>query len=77
MEDEGYLRDPSAVLEYCGIKNETEISLFNFEAYKNYKKNPVLKWCHPLFRVELAFDLFICLHLVVMKLVQLGLVFKL
>ncbi|KAJ1894683.1 hypothetical protein LPJ66_005044 [Kickxella alabastrina] len=44
LEDEGFLNDDSAMLDFVGIRNETELSIFNREAYEAYKANPEMKW---------------------------------
>ncbi|KAJ2856467.1 hypothetical protein J3B02_001581 [Coemansia erecta] len=44
LEDEGFLQEDMAMLDYVGVKNETELSIFNMEAYSAYKENPNMKW---------------------------------
>ncbi|KAI8365246.1 uncharacterized protein BYT42DRAFT_589323 [Radiomyces spectabilis] len=46
MEDDEklILADDAATLAWLGIENETELSIFNREAYEAYKKNPDMKW---------------------------------
>ncbi|KAJ2224177.1 hypothetical protein IWW45_008152 [Coemansia sp. RSA 485] len=44
LEDEGFLLDDMAMLDFVGIKNETELSIFNMDAYNAYKANPNMKW---------------------------------
>lgn len=44
-EDEGNQRaGQSKTLWDLGVENETELSLFNWEAYEEFKKNPEEKW---------------------------------
>ncbi|KAJ2131067.1 hypothetical protein EV180_007056, partial [Coemansia sp. RSA 518] len=44
LEDAGFLEDGDAILQDVGIISETELSLFNREAYDAFKKNPAIKW---------------------------------
>ncbi|CEP60720.1 Aim29p LALA0_S01e17436g [Lachancea lanzarotensis] len=43
-DDDWVLQDGSKKLVDCDIENETEISLFNMQAYQEYKANPKEKW---------------------------------
>lgn len=43
-DDATILKDQDKTLAECGVENETELSLFNMEAYLEYKKNPEEKW---------------------------------
>ncbi|KAJ1813996.1 hypothetical protein LPJ60_006171, partial [Coemansia sp. RSA 2675] len=43
--DDGFLLDDKATLEFAGVRNETELSFFNHEAYKAYARSPTeTKW---------------------------------
>ncbi|KAJ1854574.1 hypothetical protein GGH12_003645 [Coemansia sp. RSA 1822] len=44
LEDAGFLEDGDAILQDVGVISETELSLFNREAYDAFKKNPEIKW---------------------------------
>ncbi|KAJ2046694.1 hypothetical protein IW146_010142 [Coemansia sp. RSA 922] len=44
MGEDGFLLDDKATLEFAGIRNETELSFFNKDAYEAYVKSPVTKW---------------------------------
>ncbi|KAJ1959635.1 hypothetical protein GGI12_004234 [Dipsacomyces acuminosporus] len=44
LEDEGFLRDDNATLEFVGVKHETELSFFNMDAYAAYAKDPKMVW---------------------------------
>ncbi|KAJ1938182.1 hypothetical protein FBU59_004523 [Linderina macrospora] len=44
LEDEGFLRDEQATLEFAGIRNETELSFFNMAAYTAYANDPKMAW---------------------------------
>ena len=35
---------PDTLLWDLGVENETELSVFNYKAYKEYKSNPEKKW---------------------------------
>lgn len=41
---EWIMADPARTLASYGVENETEISIFNREAYEEFKKNPEEKW---------------------------------
>ncbi|KAJ2335707.1 hypothetical protein GGI00_001224 [Coemansia sp. RSA 2681] len=41
---DGFLLDDRATLEFAGIRNETELSLFNKDAYETYAKSPETMW---------------------------------
>lgn len=43
-DDQLVLSDSSKTLLQCGIENETELSVFNWNDYVEYKKNPEEKW---------------------------------
>jgi hypothetical protein len=43
-DDEWILKDFSKTLADYGVENETELSVFNFEQYKEYSKDPQEKW---------------------------------
>jgi adenylate kinase family enzyme len=43
-DDEWIMSDLSRTLVSYGVENETEISVFNREAYEEFKKNPEEKW---------------------------------
>ncbi|KAJ1725290.1 hypothetical protein LPJ53_000517 [Coemansia erecta] len=44
LEDDGFLEDDSAMLDFVGIKNETELSIFEKKLYDEYKANPEMNW---------------------------------
>ncbi|KAJ1956615.1 hypothetical protein EC988_001254 [Linderina pennispora] len=44
LEDEGFLRDELATLEFAGVRNETELSFFNMDAYMAYARDPKMAW---------------------------------
>ncbi|KAJ2057459.1 hypothetical protein GGI17_005617 [Coemansia sp. S146] len=41
---DGFLLDDQATLEFAGIRNETELSFFNKDAYEAYVKSPKTMW---------------------------------
>ncbi|CDO57986.1 hypothetical protein DV451_004404 [Geotrichum candidum] len=43
-DDDWIMSDLSRTLADYGVENETEISVFNREAYEEFKKNPEEKW---------------------------------
>lgn len=43
-ENEAHKVDKNASLHDLGVENETELSLFNWEAYCAFKENPEEKW---------------------------------
>ncbi|VVT46197.1 uncharacterized protein SAPINGB_P001094 [Magnusiomyces paraingens] len=43
-DDDWILSDPNKSLHDYGVENETELSIFNFKDYEEYKANPVDKW---------------------------------
>ncbi|KAI6167138.1 hypothetical protein EDD17DRAFT_1110205 [Pisolithus thermaeus] len=42
--DDWVLDDENKTLAEVGFENETEVSLFNREAYEKYKLNPEIRW---------------------------------
>ncbi|KAJ2718204.1 hypothetical protein GGI07_005848 [Coemansia sp. Benny D115] len=46
LEDEGFLNDDDAMLDFVGVKHETELSFFNKAAYDAFAANPEIKWEH-------------------------------
>ncbi|KAA8902873.1 hypothetical protein TRICI_005797 [Trichomonascus ciferrii] len=43
-DDQLVLSDKTKTLLQCGVENETELSVFNWNDYVEYKKNPEEKW---------------------------------
>jgi hypothetical protein len=43
-DDDWVLDDADKTLEQYGLENETELSVFNRQAYLEFKKNPEEKW---------------------------------
>ncbi|KAJ2296033.1 hypothetical protein IWW55_005238 [Coemansia sp. RSA 2706] len=44
IDNTGFLNDNKALLKDVDVYNETELSFFNLEAYKQFEKDPVMKW---------------------------------
>ncbi|KAJ2493240.1 hypothetical protein IWW37_000703 [Coemansia sp. RSA 2050] len=44
IDDNGLLLNDKATLEFAGIRSETELSFFSYDAYKAYAKSPKTKW---------------------------------
>ncbi|KAJ2752615.1 hypothetical protein IWQ56_006716, partial [Coemansia nantahalensis] len=44
LDNAGFLDDDGALLKAVGIEKETELSLFNRDAYTTYAANPSMRW---------------------------------
>ncbi|PVU98184.1 hypothetical protein BB561_000051 [Smittium simulii] len=42
--EDGFLDNDELTLTEAGVLHETDISFFNIKAYKEYEKNPQMKW---------------------------------
>ena len=45
MDEELCIRDWTRPLAQYGVQHETELSLFNSDEYREFIKNPSIKWC--------------------------------
>ncbi|KAJ2744169.1 hypothetical protein GGI20_003170 [Coemansia sp. BCRC 34301] len=44
IDKEGFFLDDLATLEFAGVRNETELSFFNKDAFDAYAKSPETRW---------------------------------